>query len=143
MSLLPHLHTVFSPFSSSLISVMVSADVKHHVYILATNRITNRKALRSDLPFCALILHKHTCISVDSAAAPKFCNKYSWLLERRVPHFSYLRHARVRKVSRQDESFSRSRFWIRVNGPHVQSQLAVSVGNEVGEDKTAGGISNR
>ena len=30
-SLFPHLH---SPFSPSLISLMVSVDVKHHVYLL-------------------------------------------------------------------------------------------------------------
>ena len=93
MSLFPHLHTLFSSFSPSLTSVMVSVDFKHHVYLIATNRIRNQKVLRSDLPFCALILHKHTRISVDSAAAPKFWNKYSGLLERRVPHFSYRRHA--------------------------------------------------
>ena len=31
---LPHLHTPFLPFSPSLISLMVSVDVKHHVYSL-------------------------------------------------------------------------------------------------------------
>ena len=30
----PHLHTPFPPFSPSLISLMVSVDVKHHVYLL-------------------------------------------------------------------------------------------------------------
>ena len=34
MSLYPHLHTPFPPFSPSLISLMVSVDVKHHVYLL-------------------------------------------------------------------------------------------------------------
>ena len=34
MSLFPHLHTTFPPFSPSLISLMVSVDVKHHVYLL-------------------------------------------------------------------------------------------------------------
>ena len=29
-----HLHTPFPPFSPSLISLMVSVDVKHHVYLL-------------------------------------------------------------------------------------------------------------
>ena len=32
--LFPHLHTPFPPFSPSLISLMVSVDVKHHVYLL-------------------------------------------------------------------------------------------------------------
>ena len=33
VSLFPHLHTPFPPFSPSLISLMVSVDVKHHVYL--------------------------------------------------------------------------------------------------------------
>ena len=32
--LFPHLHTPFRPFSPSLISLMVSVDVKHHVYFV-------------------------------------------------------------------------------------------------------------
>ena len=31
ITLFPHLHTPFSPISPSLISLMVSVDVKHHV----------------------------------------------------------------------------------------------------------------
>ena len=34
ISLFPHLLTPFSPFSPSLISLMVFVDVKHHVYLL-------------------------------------------------------------------------------------------------------------
>ena len=34
ISLIPHLHTPFPPFSQSLISRTVSVDVKHHVYFL-------------------------------------------------------------------------------------------------------------
>ena len=34
ISLFPHLHTVFTPLYQSLISLMVSVDVKHHVYLL-------------------------------------------------------------------------------------------------------------
>ena len=34
ISLSPHLHTPFPPFCPSLISLMVSVDVKHHVYLL-------------------------------------------------------------------------------------------------------------
>ena len=30
----PHLHTPFPPFSPSLIGLMVSVDVKNHVYLL-------------------------------------------------------------------------------------------------------------
>ena len=37
LSLFPHLHTP-SPFSPSLISLMVSVDVKHHVYQRASTR---------------------------------------------------------------------------------------------------------
>ena len=33
LSLFPHLHTHFPLFSPSLISFMVSVDVKHHVYL--------------------------------------------------------------------------------------------------------------
>ena len=36
ISLSPHLHTPFSPFSPSLISLVVSVDVKHRVYLLAS-----------------------------------------------------------------------------------------------------------
>ena len=34
ISLFPHLHTPFPPFSPSLISLMFFVDVKHHVYLL-------------------------------------------------------------------------------------------------------------
>ena len=34
ISLLPHLHTPFAPFSPSLISLVVSVAVKHHVYLI-------------------------------------------------------------------------------------------------------------
>ena len=34
ISLFPHLHAPFPPFSPSLISPMVSVDVKHHVFLL-------------------------------------------------------------------------------------------------------------
>ena len=33
ISLSPHLHTPFPPFSPSLISLTVSVDVKHHAYL--------------------------------------------------------------------------------------------------------------
>ena len=36
ISLSPHLNTPFPPFSPSLISLMVSVDVKHHVHLLST-----------------------------------------------------------------------------------------------------------
>ena len=34
ISLFPHLHTLFPPFPPSLISLMLSVDIKHHVYLL-------------------------------------------------------------------------------------------------------------
>ena len=34
VSLFPHLHTLFPSFSPSLISLMISVDVKHHVHLL-------------------------------------------------------------------------------------------------------------
>ena len=34
ISLFPHLHTPFPPFSPFLIILMVYVDVKHHVYLL-------------------------------------------------------------------------------------------------------------
>ena len=37
LPLSPHLRTPFPPFSPSLISLMVSVDVKHHVYFLTYN----------------------------------------------------------------------------------------------------------
>ena len=36
ISLFPHLHNPFPPFSPSLISRTVSVDVKHHVYLLCS-----------------------------------------------------------------------------------------------------------
>ena len=36
ISLSPHLHTPFPPFSPSLINIMASVDVKHHVSLLMT-----------------------------------------------------------------------------------------------------------
>ena len=47
ISLFPHLHTPFPHFSPSLISLMVSVDVKHHVYLLTywlrlSARLVNR-----------------------------------------------------------------------------------------------------
>ena len=39
LSLSPHLHTPFHPFCPSLISLVVSVDVKHHVYLLPRVRI--------------------------------------------------------------------------------------------------------
>ena len=40
ISLYTHLHTPFSAtFSPSLISIMVSVDVKHHVYLLKNRRL--------------------------------------------------------------------------------------------------------
>ena len=35
----PHLHIPVPPFSPSLISLMVYVDVKHHVYLLITQRV--------------------------------------------------------------------------------------------------------
>ena len=43
ISLFPHLHTPFPPFSPSLISLVVSVDVKHHVYLL-TDLLTKDNA---------------------------------------------------------------------------------------------------
>ena len=37
LSLFPHLHIPFPPFFPSLISLMISVDVKHHVYLLNHN----------------------------------------------------------------------------------------------------------
>ena len=56
ISLSPHLHTSsLSPFSPSLISLMVSVDVEHHVYLLTYNAqpVTNTNSvgfLRSRSP---------------------------------------------------------------------------------------------
>ena len=36
ISLFPHFHTPFPPFSPSLVSRAVSVDVKHHVYLLTS-----------------------------------------------------------------------------------------------------------
>ena len=46
ISLFPHLHTPFPPFSPSLISLMVSVDVKHQVYLLmskSSDKWTNER----------------------------------------------------------------------------------------------------
>ena len=44
ISLSPHLHTSSSPFSPSLISLMVSVDVKHHVYLLTYHQSINQSS---------------------------------------------------------------------------------------------------
>ena len=49
VSLSPHLHAPFPPFSPSLISLMVSVDVKHHVYLLT---------LLSSVPFPPMSLQR-------------------------------------------------------------------------------------
>ena len=48
ISLSPHLHTPFSPFSPSLISRTVSVDVKHHVYLLMEGADRVAGQLRGD-----------------------------------------------------------------------------------------------
>ena len=51
ISLFPHLHTPFPHFSPSLISLMVSVDVKHHVYLLtyARSKAGQQRGLGSNL----------------------------------------------------------------------------------------------
>ena len=44
ISLSPHLHTSSSPFSPSLIILMVSVDVKHHVYLLTCSIATSHSS---------------------------------------------------------------------------------------------------
>ena len=60
ISLFPPHHTPFPPFSPSLISHMVSVDVKHHVYLLTNNL---KKGQRSRMGRLLLPLH----IRVSSA----------------------------------------------------------------------------
>ena len=43
-SLFPHLHTHLSPFSPSLITLMVSVDVKHNVYFEVIELIFNTQS---------------------------------------------------------------------------------------------------
>ena len=54
ISLFHHLHT---PFSPSLINLMVSVDVKHHVYLL--------KICWAYFPFCTLYSCRHKYIATD------------------------------------------------------------------------------
>ena len=57
ISLSPHLHTPFPPFSPSLISLTVSVDVKHHVYFyLASPRLETLISLGSALRFVVIYL---------------------------------------------------------------------------------------
>ena len=44
ISLFPHRHTPFPPFSPSLISLMVSVDVKHPVYLLTVLTVASEYA---------------------------------------------------------------------------------------------------
>ena len=55
ISLSPHLHAPFPPFSPSLISLMVSVDVKHHVYLL----ILKKKLKCSNTPFKTILYWTH------------------------------------------------------------------------------------
>ena len=48
LSLFPHLHTPFPPFFPSLISLLVSVDVKHHVYLNCRTTIVQKHELEQD-----------------------------------------------------------------------------------------------
>ena len=63
ISLSPHLHTPFHPFSPSLISLKVSVDVKHHDYLL-TYRFWLNSARRRDSYFSGkkmIAFHGNRC----------------------------------------------------------------------------------
>ena len=63
LSLLPHLHTTFPPFSPSLISLMVSVDVKHHVYLLLVCQKVLHAAPQLFLQRCSMGPPLRTCFS--------------------------------------------------------------------------------
>ena len=54
ISFSPHLHTPIPPFSLPLISLMVSVDVKHHVYLLKKQAWRQRKC--ANISICRLCL---------------------------------------------------------------------------------------
>ena len=63
ISLFPHLHTPFPHFSPSLISLVVSVDVKHHVYLLNTDEILGVEfSPWSTGPFSTLRVHLCVCV---------------------------------------------------------------------------------
>ena len=64
----PHIHTPFSPFSPSLISLMVSVDVKHHVYSLCIVSHNSKSDIQSFvrivmvmLVLIVLIVYRDVC----------------------------------------------------------------------------------
>ena len=50
ISVSPHLHTPFPPFSPSLISHPVSVDLKHHVYLLMAVKKRKKKSCQPGWP---------------------------------------------------------------------------------------------
>ena len=61
ISLFSHLHTHFPPFSPSLISLMISVDVKHHAHLLAGHKTPSY-----------LLAFTHYSVVVTSASFPFF-----------------------------------------------------------------------
>ena len=50
ISLVTNLHTPLPPFSPSLISLVVSVDVKHHVYLRVLNLLQSVEKVKYSLP---------------------------------------------------------------------------------------------
>ena len=62
-------HTPFPPFSPSLISLMVSVDVKHHVYLLTMALKIPNQLFRMAL--CLTMMHHHTSLVTDGRVGQK------------------------------------------------------------------------
>ena len=63
ISLSPHLHTPFPPLSPSLISLVVSVEVKHHVYCLWWN-LRTLYLHTCQVRYCRWFKSKHCCTCV-------------------------------------------------------------------------------
>ena len=68
LSLFPHLHTPSPPFSPSLISLMVSVDVKHHVYLLCCVCVCVCVCVRARARACV-----RTCVRACVRACVRVC----------------------------------------------------------------------
>ena len=104
VSLSPHLHAPFPPFSRSLISLMVSVDVKHHVYLeemfFEKRRVFNEDLKELTEVECHQLVSYHanspwynrhgclgitkiTCLSIETARNVSL----SWIYKSPCPRF--------------------------------------------------------
>ena len=77
ISLSPHLHTPFPPFSPSLISLMVSVDVKHHVYFTSFVSYMHWPSVCWNRLECVFLVH-YRVLKPTGAFLGQQCTGRSW-----------------------------------------------------------------